>query len=148
MENKISLKLVAMENYGECLDLKREIKNFVGDSRDVLSNAYIYRESSSAYAICRGDVVIGLVILSEEPFKGRYEFTDFFIADDYQNKGYGREAVYEIIKKYKDMGKADKIQMQVNKTNYFAIKLYKKAGFKITGTSIHDEEFYLMEMLI
>ena len=143
----IYLRTVTQNNYNECLELKREQKKYVGDASAVLADAYIYRETSLAYAIYNEDSVIGLVILDEEGNNGLYEFTDLFIADDYRNKGYGEQVVKEIITHF--VGKnAKAIRMQVHKSNEVAIHIYQKCGFHIKETSPWDNDFWIMEMIL
>lgn len=143
----IYLRMVTQNNYYECLELNREQKDFVGDACAVLADAYIYRETSLAYAIYNDEYIIGLVILDEEGKNQAYEFTDLFIADDYRNKGYGENAVKEIINHFirKD---AKSIHMQVNKSNEVAIHIYRKCGFSIKETSPWDNDFWIMEITL
>ena len=62
----VHLKPVEMDNYYDCLELKRDDTKYVGNALDVIAEAYIYRETSRAYAIYNDDTVIGLVIIDEE----------------------------------------------------------------------------------
>lgn len=140
----ISLQPVTQENYYQCLELKREQFDYVGDARSVLADAYIYREGSLAYAIYSSDDVIGMVIMDEEGREQSFEFTDLFIADDYRGKGLGEPVIREIIRHFAAKG-AKSIHMQVNKSNQVAIHIYEKTGFKIKETSRWDEDFVVME---
>ena len=54
----IMLQPVTKENFYPCLELEREECFFVGDAYAVLANAYLYRESSMAYAIYLDEVII------------------------------------------------------------------------------------------
>jgi len=65
----IMLQPVTKENFYPCLELEREEWFFVGDAYAVLANAYLYRESSMAYAIYLDEVIIGMVILDEKEHK-------------------------------------------------------------------------------
>ncbi|MBP3618410.1 MAG: GNAT family N-acetyltransferase [Lachnospiraceae bacterium] len=141
----ITLQPVTRENYNECLALERAQFDFVGDATAVLANAYIYRDSSLAYAVCEEDTVIGMVLLDETGKDGSYEFTDLFIADNYRNQGYGDKAVKAILSHFSRKG-ATHVHMQVHKDNKAAIHVYKKNGFSIKGTSPWDENFIVMEL--
>ena len=140
----IHLIPVTQKNYYDCLALKREQHVYVGDAYSVLADAYIYRETSLAYAIYDDTTIIGLVILDEEGKNQSFEFTDLFISDDYRNMGYGITVVEAIIRHFLQKG-ADSIHMQVNKTNAVAIHIYQKAGFHIKETSPWDDDFWIME---
>ena len=141
----ITLQPVTKDNYNECLDLKREKTDFVGDAYAVLADAYIYRDTSLAYAIYLDDNIIGLVILDACEKNQLYKFTDLFIADDYRNKGYGEDVVKTIIKHFKSKN-AKSIQMQVHKSNEVAMHIYQKCGFSINMVSPWDDDFWILEM--
>ncbi len=140
----ITLQPVTRENYNECLALERAQFDFVGDATAVLANAYIYRDSSLAYAVCNKDTVIGMVLLDETGKDGSYEFTDLFIADNYRNQGYGDKAVKVILSHFSRKG-ATNVHMQVHKDNKAAIHIYEKNGFSVKETSPWDENFIVME---
>ena len=141
----ITLQPVTMENYDDCLALRRERHDFVGDACAVLADAYIYRETSLAYALYLDEEVIGLVILSERARNQAWEFTDLFIADDYRGRGYGTGAVRAIIRHFAGKG-AKLIRMQVHRANDAALHVYRKCGFTVLRPSPWDENFVVMEM--
>lgn len=143
----VYLKAVTQDNYDDCLALKREETRFVGNACAVIADAYIYRETSLAYAIYHNDDVIGLVILDEQGKEQSYEFTDLFIADDYRNQGLGEKAVRAIINHY--IGKnAKSIHMQVHQSNEVAIHVYQKCGFVMKTVSKWDVDFWVMEITL
>ena len=141
----LTLQPVTMDNYDDCLALKREKTDFVGDACAVLADAYIYRATSQAYAICNEDTVIGLVILDERGKNQSYEFTDLFIADVFRHQGYGVQAVRAIIAHYARK-QAYTIHMQVHKANQAAIHVYEKCGFAILKDSPWDDQFVIMDI--
>ena len=143
----VYLKTVTMDNFYDCLCLNREDTKFVGNACEVIAEAYIYRETSLAYAIYNDDNIIGLVILDEEGKDQSYRFTDLFIADDYRNKGYGEQAVTAIIDHFLEKH-AKSIRMQVHKTNEVAIHIYQKCGFVFKEVASWDNGFWVMEMIL
>ena len=144
----ISLKEITMQNFNECMSLERKSQKYVGNATDVLAEAYIYRFNSTAYGIYLDDEIIGLVILKDKPSNSPYSFTDLFISDHYQNKGYAKTAVSLIIDKFKSEKLASYIEIQVHNTNQYAIKSYKDNGFRITGNSQWDNSFLIMQLHI
>lgn len=88
--------------------------------------------------------VIGLVILDEQGVNQVYEFTDLFIADNYRNKGLGKEVMQAIINHFAEKN-AVSIKMQVHKLNEIAIHLYQTNGFVIKESSPWDVDFLIME---
>ena len=142
----ITLQPVTRENYNECLALERAQFDFVGDATAVLANAYIYRDSALAYAVCEKDTVIGMVLLDETGKDRSYEFTDLFIADNYRNQGYGDKAIKAILSHFSEKG-ATSVHMQVHKDNKTAIHIYEKNGFSIKETSPWDDDFIVMKLM-
>lgn len=140
----IKLQQVTEENFYACLELERKECFFVGDAYVVLAKAYLYRESSLAYAIYLDEAIIGMVILDEEGTEGVYEFTELFIADDYKGKGHAAETVEVILNHFKQKG-AKAVRMQVNKENVIAIHVYQKCGFEEDGIVPWDKEFLFMK---
>lgn len=140
----IKLQQVTEENFYACLELERKECFFVGDAYAVLAKAYLYRESSLAYAIYLDEAIIGMVILDEEGTEGVYEFTELFIADDYKGKGHAAETVEVILNHFKQKG-AKAVRLQVNKENVIAIHVYKKCGFKEDEIVPWDKEFLFMK---
>ena len=140
----IMLQPVTKENFYPCLELEREEWFFVGDAYAVLANAYLYRESSMAYAIYLDEVIIGMVILDEKGTEGVYEFTDLFIADDYKGKGHAAETIEAILNHFIKKG-AKAVRMQVNKENAIAIHVYKKCGFEEDGAVSWNKDFLFMK---
>ena len=141
----ISLREITVQNFNECISLERRSQKYVGSAADVIAEAYIYRQNSTAYGIYLEDEIIGLVILKERPSGSPYSFTDLFIADSYQNKGYGNAAVKLIIEKFQSEKSASYIEIQVHNTNQYAIRIYENNKFKVTGKAQWDNNFLVMQ---
>ena len=140
----IRLLPVTEENFYECTELKREEWKFVGDAYAVLADAYLYRDTSLAYAIYLGEKVIGIVILDEKGKDGVYEFTDLFLDDDYKGKGYATEVIEAILNHFKAKS-AKSVRMQVNKDNVIAIHVYRKCGFEESESVPWNDDFLFMK---
>lgn len=146
----VELREVTQENFYDCTALDRESSLYVGDAEAVLAEAYIFRENSTAYAICDGDVTVGLVIVRDRPGEDceSYSFTDLFIADNFQGKGYGNQAVEAIVRKFKEEKKRNRAELQVHNSNMKAKRIYEKYGFVKTGNSNWDESFEIMQLFL
>ena len=142
----IELREVVQENFNDCLALERKSSLYVGDAAMVLATAYVHRQYSTAYAIYNDDTVIGLVILLDKPQEDDkyYSFTEFFIADDFLGKGYGKKAMDTILRKFRADGLRDKVEIQVHNSNQIAKHIYENCGFVKTGTAKWNEEFDVM----
>lgn len=144
----VELREVNQANFNDCVALERKSNLYVGDAAYVLAQAYIYRQSSTAYAICDDDTIVGLVILLDRPEADdkNYDFTELFIADDFLGKGYGNQAVEAIIRKFRAEGLRNRIEIQVHHANQIAKKVYESHGFVKVGTAKWDEGFDVMRL--
>ena len=142
----VELREVVQDNFYDCLALNRKSNLYVGDAAFVLAEAYLFRDFSTAYAICDGDTVVGLVILSDRPEEDDtyYSFTDLIIADDFLGRGYGNQAVDAIIHKFMEEGQRDRIEIQVHNSNQIAKRIYEKHGFVRIGAADWNSDFDVM----
>ncbi len=65
----------------------------------------------------------------------------FVVHPDFQGKGYGKELVFETVKKAEDLFPNKKIILYVKKENFKAIHIYKKFGFM--EKNIKDNTVYM-----
>lgn len=141
----ITFREVDSTNFDEAVSLKRESTWFVGSPEYVLAEAYLYRDDSTAYAIYADGVMVGMVIVRDRP-QGNYpySFTDIFIADDYQRKGYGQAAVEALMHRFREERLCDHVEIQVHCANEPALKIYRRCGFEETGRAKWDDHFLVM----
>jgi len=145
----ITLKEIDNINFNDCIALERKSTKFVGDATYVLAEAYSFREHSTTYGIYNDDTVVGLVTVGDvTPKISTYGFTNLFIADNHQGKGYGKQAVAAIIEKCKNEHKSDIIQICVHEANDIALHVYKKCGFIEKKRAYWDNSFIELEMTI
>lgn len=145
----ITLREVDRYNFDDCVNLKRESNLFVGSAEYVLANAYIYRSDSTAYAVYNDEIAVGLVIICDRPEQGSaYSFTELFIADDWQRKGFGQAAVEAIMQKFQDEKRSDIAEIQVHCENEPAIKIYRRCGFSEIGRAKWSNDFIVMQAKI
>ena len=71
----------------------------------------------------------------------RYWLWRFMIDERLQGKGYGKAALQEVIRYFKDHG-ANNIRLSTKETNEAALAMYRKAGFCDTG-EMNGEEIVL-----
>ncbi len=141
----VVLKEVDMYNFNDIVNLQRESVQYVGAPEYVLAEAYIYRSDSTAFGIYSGDTPVGLVIIRDRPEDGYpYSFTGLFIADDFQRKGLGQEAVEAIMNKFRAEGLRDSVEIQVNQSNIPAKKIYRRCGFKEIQRANWNPDFIVM----
>jgi diamine N-acetyltransferase len=118
-------------------DKQRE-NHSVAPNVAILARAYAYRnEGSQAYAIYFEDYMIGLVLWRNRATC--YILDQFMISEEYQGKGFGKEAINLIIDKMKEEGKFNVVELGCSRDNVGAMKFYESCGFYYSGDDYEDE---------
>lgn len=136
----LRLETVGPENWREDLRVSETQKRFVSDAMKLLARAYAYREHGSrAYVIYDGDVPVGMALYYDCEELGAYNFSQLFIDERYQGKGFGTEASQQILERMKADGRYDKVVLCYIDGNEAAKSMYEKMGFRLTGERDGDE---------
>lgn len=131
----------------EIYKIKRTSEQYVGLIEDVLEDYNnIYKDYSDLVGIYLNKKIIGLVVLTNKPLNGKYSFTDFIIDEDYQHKGYGKQATNKIVEHFKKMNESKIIKIEVFNENIIGVKCYEKCGFRITKKCDWNNSFLEMEI--
>ena len=122
------------------LSVSDEQQAFLDRPIGIIARAYVYRGSHArVFVICNDADIIGAALLrnlDEEP--ACYDLQQFMIDKRFQNKGYGTEALKQILSLLKDERKYDCVEVCVNKSDASALHVFKKAGFVDTGYVDYD----------
>ena len=117
---------------------------YVANSTTILARAYAYRYSRShAFFIYEDETPIGMVLYHDEESLDAYIFSEIFIDEQFQGKGYGRVATEQVLDNMKKDGKYSKVILCYIEGNEAAQKLYKSFGFVETD---RDEDEIIMEL--
>lgn len=136
----IHLEQVTPENWRLGLKVKDEQRGFVSDSAGILARAWAYREHRSrAFVIYWEEIPVGMALYYDLDELRAYDFSQLFIDERYQGKGYGFEAARQILEMMKADGKYGKVVLCYVEGNDAARQLYEKLGFYHTGESDGDE---------
>ena len=115
-------------------------KRFVSDDMRLLARAYAYRDSrSNAYVIYDDYVPVGMALYYDCDEQKAFDFSQIFIDERYQGKGFGTEAAQQILKIMESDGKYDKVILCYIDGNEAAKNMYEKLGFYPTVESDGDE---------
>ncbi len=140
----VKLRIVDSENWRLGLKVSESQKRFVSDDMRLLARAYAYRESrSNAYVIYNDDVPVGMALYHDCEERKAFDFSQIFIDERYQGRGFGTEAAQQILKIMKSDGKYDKVVLCYIDGNEAAKNMYEKLGFYLTGE--RDEDEIIME---
>ena len=102
-------------------DSKEEAENFI--SEVFLSDKRIF------HTVLYNKKIIGMIGIFIEGKK--YSIHGFCIDPEHRNRGFGRQALNCIVKKYYNTKPEKEIVLEVQVDNINALSLYKKAGFRI-----------------
>lgn len=133
----IKLMDVTEENWLDIarLSVSEEQQAFLDKPLGIIARGYVYRNCNArVIGIADDSQVIGVAFvrdLDDEP--ACYDLQQFMIDKRFQNKGYGTEALKQIIELLEKERKYNCVEVCVNKADTPALRVYEKAGFVDTG---------------
>lgn len=144
----VELREITEDNLEECIALvvADEQSQYIASNEGSLKEAENNTNVARPFAIYIDDKMVGFTMFAfdeeyEDP-NDRYWLWRFMIDKNLQGRGYGRLALEEIIKYFKDNG-ANNIKLSTKESNVKALSLYHKFGFKENG-EMNDEETVLV----
>ena len=133
----IELKEITEENFDQCISLDPGVENkdFADRTAYSLAEAWLYYPDIRPFCLCLGREPIGFVsiFVGEENF----QFINFFIIEDFRNKGYGKEAAKICMAYLTDHYQVERISVPVDMRNLRAQAFWKKLGFE-ESTTVED----------
>ena len=140
----IRLETVDPGNWRLGLKVSEAQKGFVSDDMRILARAYAYRESrSQAFIVYHEGTPVGMAMYHDWDEGNAYDFSQLFIDQRYQGRGFGIEAARQILDLMCQDGKYRKVVLCFIEGNEAARKMYEKLGFHLTGE--RDEDEIIME---
>ncbi len=145
---EISIQELTVENIYKCIDLE-----LAEDQVDrIAPNVYSIAESKvhsnfTPYAIHLDDNVIGFVMTECDPNEieeRKYWIPRFMIDVSYQRKGYGKEAMHQVIDMLKKNDDCHYIGLSTEPDNDPALQFYESLGFINTGELLEEREAILV----
>jgi diamine N-acetyltransferase len=157
----ITLRKITLENRRQVfnVEVSKEQRRFVASNLSSVATAYVLATNGGhpmPYAIYYDETVVGFVLIAygitsyELPqiAEGNYCIIRFMIGEEYQNLGYGREALNKIIEYIRTFpeGPADYCWLEYNDDNYVAKKLYESVGFRDNGEVVNNEKVAVLKL--
>ncbi len=148
---KVTLRQINKTNFSECIKLKvaPNQENFVAPNLFSLAQAKVnpllfpfavYDDKIRGFDPTENDPMVGFVMY--QIMDGVGFVTRLLIGEKFQNQGYGKATMIEVIRRLKMMPEIEYIGTSVAKENKVAEKLYRDLGF-IDGDKLDEREFYL-----
>lgn len=142
----IHLVDITPDNWRSGLKVAPEQERYVANSAVMLARAYAYRnQRSRAFLIYADETPVGMGLYYDLPDMQCYDFSQLFIDERYQGKGYGKEATEMILNAMRADGKYKKVDLCYIDGNEAAKKLYEIFGFAETD---RDEDEIIMELIL
>lgn len=157
----ITLRKITLENRRHVfnLEVSEEQRKFVASNLSSLATAYVLETNGGhpmPFAIYNDETVVGFVLVAygitsyELPkvAEGNYTIIRFMIGKEYQNQGFGREALYKILEYIRTFpkGNAKYCWLEYSPKNTIAKKLYKSVGFSDNGEIVNNEIVAVIEL--
>ena len=136
----IHLEDVTPDNWREELKVSKEQERYVSDDMKILARAYAFRNQRSyACIICNDDEPVGMALYYDCDELQAYDFSQLFIDERYQGRGFGKEAAKLILDRMKRDGEYSEVVLCYIEGNEAAKEMYEKLGFYHTGEADEDE---------
>ena len=131
---------ITPDNWRLKLQVSEAQKTYVAGSAVLLARAYAYREwRSRAFVICDDETPVGMGLYYDCPKWNAYDFSQFFIDERYQGKGFGYQAAEMILQEMEKDGFYDRVVLCYVEGDEAAKRLYLKLGFTHTGEEEEGE---------
>ena len=136
----IHLEEITPDNWREELKVSKEQERYVSDAMKILARAYAFRNQRSyACIIYEEGEPIGMALYYDCDELQAYDFSQLFIDERYQGRGFGKEAAKLILDRMKRDGKYSEVVLCYIEGNKAAKEMYEKRGFYHTGEADEDE---------
>lgn len=133
----IRLELVNKDNFDQVLDLEVAPKDQrrVASVEYSLAQAWLYRDSEVLfpYAVKSGQLTVGFLLLSYQPMENSYYIWRLLIDQKYQNQGFGKEVIRQVLQRARDDQKCHKVTVNYVIGNHKMRYILEKFGFQPVG---------------
>ncbi|NQP59101.1 GNAT family N-acetyltransferase [Streptococcus suis] len=133
----IRLELVNKDNFDQVLDLEVAPKDQrrVASVEYSLAQAWLYRDSEVLfpYAVKSGQLTVGFLLLSYQPMENSYYIWRLIIDQKYQNQGFGKEVIRQVLQRARDNQQCHKVTVNYVIGNHKMRYILEKFGFQPVG---------------
>ncbi|HEO8609130.1 TPA: GNAT family N-acetyltransferase [Streptococcus suis] len=145
----IRLELVNKDNFEAVLQVQLvpEDQRRVASVEYSLAQAWLYKDSGMIlpYAVVSGRKVVGFAMLSIEPKDNSYYLWRLLIDKKYQNQGFGKEVIRQVLRRAKDDQQCHKVTVNYVIGNHKMRYILEKLGFQSVGLEGQEMK---MELII
>ena len=144
---KIELKPLDEFNTEDCIMLRvsDDQAQYIDTNEKSIAAAKEHPDVARPFVIYADDTPVGFTMFAFEPDyedpDDRYWLWRFMIDEKSQGRGFGREALIQIIAYFKNNG-ATNMRLSTKESNVNAIHLYESFGFKRNGDMVDEETVF------
>ena len=144
----VELKEITIENYEDVLRLKvaKNQEHYVSSVAHSLAEAWVFKNTAYPFAIYADNTCVGFIMLGYYKIKNQYTLWKFMIDEQYQNRGYGKEALKLGLNWLVHNFNVKEVYTGVAFGNTIAENLYHSFGFRRTDE--FDEFQFEMKLII
>ena len=142
----IHFKEINEDNFDIIVQMKRPPdEGFVASNEYSLAQAWLYRKNDDVYpfAVYNDDVPVGFIMLDEDLEERFLVIWRIMFPIEHQKKGYGTQAIRQIIQMARESNKYDYMLIGCFPENTIAKHVYEKLGFRPTGEIVNNGEIEL-----
>lgn len=139
----VKFEQITEDNFLAVINLKvdESQEKFVASNTRSLAECYLYRDNNDVFplAIKVVDKVVGFAMYYTDDEEESATIWRIMIGIEYQNKGYGKEAMKKLEELVKSLEKYKVIYTSYNKDNVIAKNLYLALGYSELKVNEYDE---------
>ncbi len=137
----IELRPITKDNFGSIINLEvsQDQVNFVASNLYSIAESKVYPECIPL-AIYANGTPVGFLMYAFDHKDASYWICRLMVDRYFQGKGYGRQAMQQILVEIKKRPNIDFVKLSINPYNQAAEKLYSDLGFVKTGETVEGEE--------
>lgn len=137
----VELRPVTKANFGPAINLEvsHDQVNFVASNLYSIAESKVYPECIPL-VIYANDTPVGFLMYAFDNKDESYWICRLMIDRYFQGKGYGKDAMQQVIKEIQKRPNTDHVKLSISPSNQSAEKLYEQLGFKKTGEIVEGEE--------
>lgn len=137
----VELRPVTKANFGSVINLEvsQDQVNYVASNLYSIAESKVYPECIPL-VIYANDTPVGFLMYAFDNKDASYWICRLMIDRYFQGKGYGKEAMQQVIQEIRKRPNIDFVKLSINPYNQSAEKLYSQLGFEKTGELVEGEE--------
>ena len=138
----VHFKSITEENFWPIVRMERPAdEHYVASNALSLAQAWLYRDKGDVFpfAIYDGDEPVGFMMLDEDVEERSLLIWRVMFPPEHQCKGYGTQALGQVIELARASGKYDSLHIDYAQGNAIAEHVYTKLGFRPTGEIVDGE---------